>query len=129
MVLQVFRGTIPITLFVYVGVLAWSQRRVFEEWLAERQVAAMKINAGITEARIAAASMAVAPESLDFTLHELEKYAADNPLKAEQAIARLGSELRATLEGGFDGHPPDDVSARGRALRGEDRVERLAVGA
>ncbi len=128
-VLQSFRGTIPITLFVYVGVLAWSQRRVFEDWLAEQQVAAMKINAGITEARIAAASMTVAPESLDFTLHELEKYAADNPLKAEQAIARLGSELRTTLEGGFDGQQRDEISARGRPLRGEDRVERLAMGA
>ncbi len=128
-VVQSFRGTIPITLFVYVGVLAWSQRRVFEEWFAERQVAAMKINAGITEARIAAASMAVAPESLAFTLHELEKYAADDPLKAEQAIARLGSELRTTLEGGFDGQQRDEISASGRPLRGEDRVERLAMGA
>ncbi len=128
-VLQTFRGTLPITLFVYVGALAWSQRRVFEGWLAERQVAAMKINAGITEARIAAASMTVAPESLDFTLHELEKYAADDPLKAEQAIARLGSELRATLEGGFVEAQPDAISARGRTLGGENRIERLAMGA
>ncbi len=124
-----FRGSFGITLLVYLGVVAYSHRRILDEWLAARHLAAMRLNAGITEARIAAASMAVAPESLDFTLNELERYAADYPLKAEQAIARLGSELRATLEAGYEGQRPQLDSSLGGTSAGEDRVERFAMGA
>jgi hypothetical protein len=126
-VLSQFRGSFSITLLVYLGVVAYSHRRILDEWLAARHLAAMRISAGITEARIAAASMAVAPESLDFTLNELERYAADDPLKAEQAIARLGSELRATLEG-YEGQPAQIDSGRRGTAAGENRVERVAMG-
>ena len=128
-IIPMFRDQIPITLLVYLVVLAWSQRRMFEEWISERNVAALRINAEITEARIAAASMAVAPESLDFTLNELERYASDNPLKAEQAIARLGSELRSTLEAGLNERPQPAGSGGSGPVRGENGVERLAMGA
>ena len=126
-ILSTFRGSFSVTLLVYLGVLAYSQRRVFEEWLAERQLAAMRINAEITEARIAAASMSVSPESLDFTLRELERYAESDPLEAERAIARLGSELRSTLEMAREGAQRDDDSGGGGSSGAEDRVERLAM--
>jgi len=127
-VLSAFRGSVAITLLVYLGVLAYAQRRLLEQWLAERQLASLRINSEITEAKIAAASMAVAPESLDFTLLELERFAANDPLKAEQAIARLGSELRSTLEASF-ADQPSGGSDRPGPVRGENRVERLAMGA
>ncbi|MGK2963606.1 MAG: sensor histidine kinase [Gemmatimonadaceae bacterium] len=127
--LSQFRGSFGITLLVYLGVVAYSHRRILDEWLAARHLAALRISAGITETRIAAASMAVAPESLDFTLNELERYAVDNPLKAEQAIARLGSELRATLEAGYEGQPAPLDSGLAGTSAGENRVKRFAMGA
>jgi two-component system LytT family sensor kinase len=126
-ILSTFRGSFTVTLLVYLGVLAYSQRRVFEEWLAERQVAALRINAEITEARIAAASMSVSPESLDFTLRELERYADSDPLEAERAIARLGSELRSTLETAREAAPRQEASDGSGSRGAEDRVERLAM--
>ncbi|HEX5576916.1 MAG TPA: hypothetical protein VFX40_01015, partial [Gemmatimonadaceae bacterium] len=121
------RGSFTVTLLVYLGVLAYSQRRVLEEWLAERQVAALRINAEITEARIAAASMSVSPESLDFTLRELERYADSDPLEAERAIARLGSELRSTLETAREAAPREEGSDGSGSRGAEDRIERLAM--
>lgn len=126
-ILATFRGSFTVTLLVYLGVLAYSQRRVFEEWLAERQVAALRINAEITEARVAAASMSVSPESLDFTLRELERYADSDPLEAERAIARLGIELRSTLETAREAVPREDGSDGSGSRGAEDRIERLAM--
>ena len=127
--ISTLRGSMPLTLLVYLAALAYSQRKVFQEWLAERQVAAMRINTEITEARIAAASVSVAPESLDFTLRELERYAATDPLEAERVIAQLGVELRATLETVSMDRSPDEPSGGGAAAGREGRVERLAMGA
>lgn len=124
-----FRGSFTITLLVYLGSLAYSQRRVLEDWLAHRQVAALRLCAEITEAQIGAASMSVSPESLDFTLRELERYAEDNPLEAERAVARLGSELRSRLETAGESAPWTEGSGVSGPGRGEDRVERLAMGA
>ena len=119
----------PVTLLVYLGSLAWSQRRVLEEWLAARQVAALRLNSEITEARIAAASLSVAPETLDFTLRELERYAASEPLEAERIIAQLGSELRASLESVAMDRGADAPSGGSGAAGREDRVKRFAMGA
>ena len=127
--LDVFRGSMPVTLLVYLGSLAWSQRRVLEEWLAARQVAALRLNSEITEARIAAASLSVAPETLDFTLRELERYAASEPLEAERIIAQLGSELRASLESVAMDRGADAPSGGSGAAGREDRVKRFAMGA
>jgi two-component system LytT family sensor kinase len=122
-----FRGTMPLTLLVYLGALAYSERRLLEQWLGERQVAALRLNAEIAESEIAAASVMVSPDSLAFTLGELEQYAADQPLEAEKAIERLGSELRSTLELASSGDRTR--SGCGAAPRREDGVERLAMGA
>ena len=127
--LDIFRGSMPVTLLVYLGSLAWSQRRVLEDWLAARQVAALRINSEITEARIAAASLSVAPEALEFTLREIERYAESDPLEAERIIAQLGSELRASLESVAMDRGADAPSGLGGAPGGEHGVERLAMGA
>ena len=127
--LSIFRGSMPVTLLVYLGSLFWAQRRVFEDWLAARQIEALRIGSEITEAKIAAASLSVAPERLDATLAELERFAATDPLRAEQIIAQLGSELRTSLESVAMDRAADQPSGGGSASGREDRVERLAMGA
>ena len=77
-----FRGSMPLTLLVYLGALAYSERRLLEQWLGERQVAALRLNADIAESEIAAASVMVSADSLAFTLGELEQYAADQMVLA-----------------------------------------------
>jgi anti-sigma regulatory factor (Ser/Thr protein kinase) len=127
--LTIFRGSMPVTLLVYLGSLVWAQRRVLEGWLAARQMDALRINSEITEAKFAAASLSVPPERLDFTLAELERCASSDPLEAERVIAELGSELRSSLETVAIDRALDRPSGGGSALRREDRVERLAMGA
>ena len=123
-----FTGVAPITLLVYLGVLAYTQREMLQRWLSEKQTASARIEADIADAEVAAATMTVDPESLSFVLSELEQYSVADPLRAEQAIARLGSDLRATLEASA-GPQRDFSSGSAGTFRGEDRVERLAMGA
>ena len=127
--LNTFRGSMPVTLLIYLAALAWSQRRLLENWLAARQVAALRINSEITEARIAAASLSITPESLDATLHALEQHAATNPMEAERIIAQLGTELRARLETASMDWTADSTSGAGGSPFREDGVERFAMGA
>jgi two-component system sensor histidine kinase AlgZ len=129
--ISIFRGSTAITLLLYLAVVAYAQRAMLEEWLAERQLAALRIHSEIAEANIAAASMSVSPETLEATLHEIERHATDNPLLAEQAVARLGNELRNALESGSRPALSDDETDSGswRPVYGEDGVERLAMGA
>jgi hypothetical protein len=127
-VLTTLAGTVALTLLLYLGVLAYTQRGILEQWLSERQTAAARIEAEIADAEVAAATMSVDPESLAFVLSELEQFAEREPLRAEQAIARLGSDLRATLEENAAPRP-DRESRSVRSLRGENRIERLAMGA
>jgi two-component system LytT family sensor kinase len=124
-----FRGSMPVTLLVYLGSLLWAQRRVLEDWLSARQTEALRISSEITDAKFAAASLSVPPERLDFALAELERCVVSDPLQAERIIAELGSELRSSLENVGMDRGADRPSGGGGSPRREDRVERLAMGA
>lgn len=129
LLLSTLREGAAITLLVYLGVVAYTQRELLHEWTAERRLAASKLGADIVEARVAAATLAVTPQSLDATLAALERHVHSDPLEAERAVARLGNELRAALEQA--GQPGRAIvpSGSGLAPAGEYRVESFAMGA
>ncbi|MEO5580156.1 MAG: histidine kinase [Gemmatimonadaceae bacterium] len=119
-----FRGSATLSLLVYIAALAYSQRRLLEEWFAERQLAAFRTSTEIAESRVAAASLSIDAESLDAAAVALEGHVWSDPMKAEQIVADLGNHLRSRLEAAMDRD-----SASLKAACREDGVERLAVGA
>jgi hypothetical protein len=121
-------GSAPITLLLYFGAAAYAHRRTLEEWFAERQLASARYEAEIAEANVTAAAMQVSQDSLDTVMLELERYASGEPLRAERAVASLGSGLRAALEAGSR-ERSRLMSPGSGPLGGEDREERLAVSA
>jgi hypothetical protein len=85
-------------LTAYGALIAMSQRMKIEAWIREKDVAAARMKAELTTARLSAAVLELKPEFLLSSLAALRALVLEDAAKAERLLTSLADFLRSTLE-------------------------------
>jgi len=85
-------------LTVYGVLVAVAQRDVIEDWIRERDVAAAKMRAELTTARLSTVMLELRPDFLLSSLASLRSLVLCDAAKAEKLLTSLADFLRLTLE-------------------------------
>lgn len=85
-------------LTVYGVLVAVAQRDVIEDWIRERDVAAAKMRAELTTARLSTVMLELRPDFLLSALASLHALVLCDAAKAEKLLTSLADFLRLTLE-------------------------------